>query len=218
MSDQSMAEITRIPQTKQAKKTMAEPIDRYSRREFFKKAGKVAKVATVGIIGGTFTGVGLLAGADSAESLADHLKAPHTPTDVYKGEIEVEKGVSIRLTPFVPGPREESNTVNWDDIRFAPNVAADKNSGLYKKSSFKLENSLIYTRPDGSRWIMWDAFLLRKLLTQPTTFFINIGPDTANFVKLQQGGEFLKIIDSSRDYRTQDGIVHAQGKVSVTPR
>lgn len=218
MTQDSMAELARIRQpNKPAKKTMAEPMGKYSRRELFRKAGKVAKVAAVGAIGGTFAGVGVLAGADSAEALADHLKAPHTPTDVYKGEIKIERGVNIRLAPFVQGPSEEPNTVNWDDIRFAPIVAADKNFGLYKKSSFKIENPLIYTSPSGSRWIMWDAFLLRKLLTQPTTFFINIGPDTADFVKLQQGGEFLKIIDSSRDYRTQDGIVHAQGKVSVTP-
>lgn len=214
----SMAEKIPPRAERTRQESMAVPKKTYGRRKFLSTLGKVAKLGTVGAVLGPLTGLTTLSVADTVDSAVDFQRAPKTPTEVYKGETEIKRGVSIRLTPDITDENEIPNTVNWDDIRFTPHISTDKDRGLYKSKSFTMEDPLILTKKDGTKWIMWYTFLTRRVATQPTFLYLKIGPETADFVKLKPGGKFIKITATTQGYKTEDGYIYNPGRVTQVNR
>ncbi len=177
---------------------------RVGRRGFLTGATKAFGAAGALLLAGAL----LSKGAGPAVHALESATSPdYNPSEIYEGTVEVLKGVSVRKSPTIPSASEAPNTVGWDKIVKLNGVELNGAKG------FKIQNPEIYEgyNPNMiktiSPWIMLVAEIKNTLGGSSNHIvYLNMGPETADFVKFDGSKPFLPI------EKDQQGNSFAQGE------
>ena len=167
----------------------------YHRSERREARRKLAKIAVKSALAGA-AALGIFSAEKAIEQAGqDSFK----PDSYYSGKVEISMNpnLNLRETPVViTNKNEEPNTVNWKNVEEINGVK------VQGETDFIIENPLITKgdNPEGGgekgKWITLDA-KVDQLLGEPKEekLYISFSPQTREFVKPIQSGNFVKISD-----------------------